>query len=129
MWSVGVQDFLDPADLSARLRRICRVVARHQQVNFGAELLRRRDRVERGLPDRLVVVLREDEDSHQITFASLRSLSTRAFASATLVPALRLGGSTTFSTLNRGETSTPSASGLSTSSVFFLAFMIFGSVT
>ena len=36
---------------------------------------------------------------------------------------------TTFKVLNRGDTSTPSASGLRFSSVFFLAFMMFGRVT
>ena len=64
----------------------------------------------------------------QITFASLRSFATSSFASATRPPPLRFGGSTTFSVVNRGVTSTPSASGLTTSSGFFFAFMMLGSV-
>ena len=49
------------------------------------------------LLDCRVVVLGDDQDGHQMTFASLRSLSTSAFASATFAPALRFAGSTTFS--------------------------------
>ena len=65
----------------------------------------------------------------QMTLASLRSFSTSALASATLTPALRVGGSSTFSVARRGLTSTPSASGLSVSSGFFFAFMMLGKVT
>ena len=64
-----------------------------------------------------------------MTFASLRNLSTSALASATFAPALRFEGSTTFSVASLGETSTPSASGFSVSSVYFFAFMMLGSVT
>src|SRR5262245_39764305 len=100
----------------------------NQNVNVAADLLRGGHRVERRLLDRLVVVLGKDQDAHESTLASLRSLSTRALASATLTPALRFAGSTTFKVLSRGETSTPSASGFSVSSAFFFAFMMFGSV-
>jgi len=65
----------------------------------------------------------------QITFASFLSLSTSAATSATLTPALRLGGSLTLSVLMRGLTSTPRSSGLKLSICFFLAFMMLGSVT
>ena len=129
MRRVRVQHLGDARDLRGGLGRGARVVARHQHMDVAADLLRGGDRVERGLLDRLLVVLGEDEDAHQITFASLRSLSTSAFASGTLTPALRLAGSTTLSVARRGVTSTPSASGLSVSSVFFFAFMMFGSVT
>ena len=67
--------------------------------------------------------------ANEITFASPRSFSISAFASATLMPALRFGGSSTFTVAIRGATSTPSASGFSISSGFFFAFMMFGSVT
>jgi hypothetical protein len=39
------------------------------------------------------------------------------------MPDLRLGGSSTFSVLRRGATSTPSASGASVSIGFFFAFL------
>ena len=105
------------------------LVAGHKDVDVAADFLRGGNGVEGGLADGLAVVIGEDEDGHQITFASLRSRSTSAFASGTLTPALRLGGSLTFSVCRRGATSTPSASGLSVSSTFFFAFMMFGSVT
>src|SRR5437660_8534134 len=124
-----MQHLCHAGDLRSGLGRIPGVVASDEDVNLAADLLRGGDGVERALANRLVVVLREDQDGHQITFASLRSLSTSAFASATLTPALRLAGSTTFSVVSRGATSTPNASGLSTSRVFFFAFMMLGSVT
>src|SRR5256885_618466 len=105
------------------------LLAGHQDMDGAADFLCRRDRVQGRLADRLVVVLGKNQDGHQITFASLRSLSTSALASATFTPALRLAGSTTLSVVSLGETSTPSASGFSVSSVFFFAFMMFGSVT
>ena len=47
-----------------------------------------------------------------MTLASLRSLATSSFTSATLPPPLRFGGSTTLSVVRRGVTSTPSAAGV-----------------
>ena len=46
-----------------------------------------------------------------------------------LTPALRLGGSVTFSVFRRNATSTPRSAGFNVSSGFFFAFMMFGSVT
>ena len=63
-----------------------------------------------------------------MTLASPRSLATSSFTSATLPPPLRLAGSVTLSVVSRGATSTPSVAGLVTSSGFFLAFMMLGSV-
>src|SRR5260221_4851135 len=124
-----MQDLLDAGDVRGRLGGFARIVARDQHMDIGAELLRGGHRVERRFLDHLVVVLREDQDGHQITFASLRSLSTRVFASATFAPALRFGGSVTLRTDSLGETSTERASGLGVSRGFFFAFMMFGSVT
>ena len=129
MRSIGMQHLRHPADLRGGLGRFRGLVAGHQHVNVAADLLRRGNGVQRRLADRLVVVLGKDEACHQMTFASLRSFSTSVFASATLIPALRLAGSTTFSVCSRGAMSTPSASGLSVSRGFFFAFMMFGSVT
>jgi hypothetical protein len=123
------QDLLHAGGLRRRLGRVAAIVAGDEDMHVGVDLLRRGERVERRLAHRPVVVLRENQDRHQSTFASLRSLSTSAFTSATLAPALRFEGSTTLRVSSRLETSTPSASGLMFSSVFFLAFMMFGSVT
>ena len=71
--------FFTPAICAAALAASPRLVPGDQHVDLAAELLRGGDGVERRLLERLVVVLGEDEDGHQITFASLRSLSTSAF--------------------------------------------------
>ena len=63
----------------------------------------------------------------QITFASLRSLSTSAATSATLTPALRGAGSATLIVVRRGAGSTPRSAGLIVSIAFLRAFMMFGS--
>src|SRR5262249_29952064 len=102
------------------------VLARDQQMHLAADLAGGSDGVERGRLDRRVVVLGQQQDRHQITFASLRSLSTSSLTLFTFTPDLRLAGSTTFRVLTRGATSTPSASGLSCSIGFFLAFMMLG---
>ena len=47
-------------------------------------------------------------------------------ASATITPASRPAGSTTFRVVRRGAISTPSSSGVVVSSCFFLAFIIAG---
>src|SRR5512135_3568644 len=126
---VRVQHFRDPGNLCGGLRRATALVAGDQQVDLAADLLRGSDRAEGRLLDRLVVVLGEYEDRHQITFASFLSFSTSALASATFTPPLRFAGSVTLSVFRRGATSTPSASGFRFSSGFFFAFMMFGSVT
>src|SRR6185295_11907694 len=85
-------------------------------------------RLERG-----VVVFGNNKYGHvvlpQITLASFFSFSTSVATSGTLMPAPRFGGSLTFSVFRRGFTSTPRSSGLTVSSCFFLAFMMFGKVT
>ena len=48
--------------------------------------------------------------------------------SATLMPALRFGGSVTVTVARRGATSTPRSAGFTTSIGFFFAFMMLGSV-
>jgi len=76
-----------------------------------------------------VVVFGNDKHGHdQITFASFFSLATRVATSGTLMPAPRLGGSSTFKVARRGATSTPKAAGAMVSMGFFLAFMMLGRV-
>src|SRR3546814_18239067 len=50
------------------------------------------------------VVLGDDQRRHQITLASLRSLSTSSATEATFTPALRAGGSFTATMVSRGLT-------------------------
>ena len=83
-------------------------------VHVGVHLARGGDGVGDVGADGLVVMRGDDENGHgQITPASFFSLSTSSATVFTLMPPLRLGGSSTFSTLSRGATSTPSASGAS----------------
>src|SRR5262249_4888240 len=117
----------DAGNLGTRIGRALGVLAGDEQVDVAADLAGGGDGVERGRLDRRVVVLGQQQDRHQITFASLRSLSTSSLTLFTFTPDLRLAGSTTFSVFTRGATSTPSASGFSCSIGFFLAFMMLGS--
>src|SRR3546814_11857197 len=76
-----------------------------------------------------VVVLGDDQRRHQITLASLRSLSTSSATEATFTPALRAGGSFTATLVSRGVTPTPRSSGVRVSIGFFLHFMMLGRET
>ena len=67
------------------------------------------------LPDPKVLAITQDR------------LSTSSATEPTLIPAERFGGSTTFSVVSRGVTSTPRSSGFSVSTGFFFAFMMLGS--
>ena len=61
-----------------------------------------------GLLDAGGVEFEQDEGRHrQITFASVLSLFTSSATDFTFTPALRLGGSLTFSVVRRGAGSTP----------------------
>ena len=101
--------------------------AGYQHVHICPELLCGSHRVQRGRFEFGVAVFGNNQGSHQITFASLRSLSTSSSTDPTLMPALRSGGGETFSVFTRGVTSTPSSAGVNVSSGFFFAFMMFGS--
>ena len=97
-----------------------------QDVDRIVQRPRRRDRGQGRLGQPAVLVLRQDQDAHQITLASWRSLSTSSATLATRTPDWRRGGSSTFRIWWRGAMSTPSCSGVSTSIGFFLAFMMLG---
>ena len=78
----------------------------------------------------LVVVLRQDENGHQITPASFLSLPKSSSMPSTShpYPACRFGGSSNLRVDEaRRATSTPSSSGVSVSIGFFFAFMMLGS--
>ena len=105
------------------------VGAGDQHVDVATDFLGGGDGVQGGGLQALVVVFGDNENGHdQITLASFFSLFTRSATSATLMPALRFGGSLTLMVVRRGATSTPRSGGLTVSSGFFLAFMMLGSV-
>ena len=100
----------------------------YQKVNLTADLRGGRDGAARGLGDGRPAAVGENQDGHlQITFASLRSFATSSCTEPTFTPAWRFGGSSTFSTVRRGVTSTPRSAGLTVSIGFLRAFMMFGS--
>src|SRR4029077_11041691 len=125
---VGEQHLANPGNPAGSLRHSTAVLAGDQNVDLRTgDLVGGGNRVEsRGL-ERPVVVLGDDEGGHQITRASVLSLSTSSTTEPTLWPPCRFGGSSTLRTTRRGVTSTPRASGVVVTIGFFLARMMFGS--
>ena len=68
----------DPVHRRGRFRGAPAAFTAHEQVNVGVELSCRGNRAERCVENGRAVVLGIDENAHQITLASFRSLSTRA---------------------------------------------------
>src|SRR5205807_8088203 len=100
----------------------------HQNIDLrGGDFICGGNRVERRGLQRPVVMFSDDESSHQITRASVFSLSTSSATEPTLWPPWRFAGSSTLSTTRRGVTSTPSAWGVVVAIGFFFALMILGS--
>ncbi|MNF87279.1 hypothetical protein D3C84_697430 [compost metagenome] len=97
-----------------------------QHVDVATDLLSGGHGVQGRSTQRCVVVLSDNQDSHQITFASFFSFSTSSATDLTLMPALRAAGASTLRVFTVEAVDTPSASGVSTSSGFFLAFMMLG---
>jgi len=126
---IGHQHFFHAGNRRCRLCGGSALVSCNQYVDVTADLQSCGNRVEKRRLDGGVVVFANKQSSHQITFASLLSFSTSSCTLLTSLPALRFGGSCTFSVFRRGATSMPSASGVNVSRGFFLAFMIFGRVT
>ncbi|MOA31708.1 hypothetical protein D3C78_1528810 [compost metagenome] len=128
---VGDQNRAHPGDLGGGFGHRGAVVAGDQQVDVatdgsGSDLLGGRDRVEGRRGQGGVVVFGNDENGHQITFASFFSFSTSSATDLTLIPALRAAGASTLRVFSVEAVDTPSASGVSRSSGFFLAFMMLG---
>src|SRR6185312_2118862 len=124
---VGEQHLGDAGDLGGSVGgRLC-AGSCDQHMELAADCRGGGDGVERRSLERLVVVLGDDEKSHQITRASFLSLSTSSCAEPTFLPPWRFAGSSTLSVLRRGATSTLSTSGVTCSIGFFFAFMMLGS--
>ena len=85
----------DAGDLRRRLGDAGAILAGHQHVNVTVEGGRGGHRVQHGRHQLVVVMLGENQNAHQITFASFFNLLTSSATSATLTPAWRLGGSST----------------------------------
>ena len=103
------------------------VGAGHQHVHL-AQLLRRGDRAARRLLHAGIVEFEQNKRRHrQITFASVLSFCTSSATEPTFTPALRFGGSLTFSVVSRGAGSTPRSAGFIVAIGFLRAFMMLGS--
>src|SRR5215470_8254012 len=136
--SIDDAHLVDALDLSGGLRRRRARVPGDQQVHGLPDLYRGGDRIQCAHLERRIVVLGNNqgghvssspESRHGIAFASFLSFATSSSTLFTTTPALRLDGSSTFKVLSRGDRSTPKSCGLTTSSVFFFAFMMLGNVT
>ncbi len=124
---VGDQHLGNACDLGSGFGHATHVLASDQDGDVATNLLRSSDGVQGGSAQCAVVVLSDYQDSHQITFASFFSFSTSSATDLTLIPALRAAGASTFTVFTVEAVETPRASGVTTSSGFFFAFMMLGS--
>src|SRR5690554_3503798 len=105
----------------------------HQHVDIATDRLCCRNHVGGGAGQGAIVMFREYQNAHEIssfqsTLASFLSLSTSSSTEPTLTPPWRSAGGSTLSSLTRLPTDTPRSAGDLTSSGFFLAFMMSGSL-
>ena len=105
---VGHAHFGHACELSGRRRGGADVLAGDQHIDRTAELERGGERARGRVVQLAAGDLGQKKGRHrQITPASSCSLATSSATDLTLTPALRPAGSAVFSTLRRGETSTP----------------------
>ena len=124
--ALGDVDLPDPVEPGAGLGGLRGPLADHQRGDGVAHLAGGRERPGRHVVEHAVLLFGDQQNRHRITPVS-RSLPTSSPTEATLAPPWRAGGSTVFSTVRRGVTSTPKSSGVLASTGFFLAFMMLGS--
>ena len=105
---VGDQHLRHALKLGRRLGGGADICARDENIDGLPELERRGQRARGRIVQLPARDFRQKKGRHrQITPASSCSLATSSATDLTLTPDLRPGGSTVFSTLSRGETSTP----------------------
>ena len=122
---VGDMDLADAGDLGGGGSDAVHALAGDEQMHL-TQLRRGGDGGQRGILDGGAVMFDPDERLHFATPMDL-SLPTSASTSATFTPAVRLAGSTTFSVVSRGVTSTPKSAGVFCAIGLDFAFMMFGS--
>ena len=123
---VGDQYLGDAGDLGGGFGHRATALTGDQHMDIATDLLGSRHGVQGGRSQGGVVVFGNDENGHQITFASFFSFSTSSATDLTLMPALRAAGASTLRVFTVEAVDTPSASGVTTSSGFFLAFIMLG---
>ncbi|MNO53324.1 hypothetical protein D3C76_437670 [compost metagenome] len=124
---VGDQYLGHAFDLGSGFSHTTDVLASDQHGDVATDLGSGSDGIQGGTGQSAIVVISDYQDSHQITFASFFSFSTSSATDLTITPALRAAGASTLTVLTVEAVETPRASGVTTSSGFFLAFMMFGS--
>ena len=126
---VGEQHLSRSGDLGGGLGNGAAILAGHQDVDLTGPAISLAAATALRVAgfSAAVVMFGDDQSSHQITRASVFSLSTSSATEPTLWPPWRFAGSSTLSTTRRGVTSTPSASGVVVAIGFFFALMILGS--
>src|SRR6185369_4554891 len=102
---ISDMDLADARDLRGRLGNRADALPRHQQMDL-AKLRGCGDGRQRSILQHAALMLDPDQRLHAATPNAL-SFATSSSTSATLMPAVRLGGSATLSVLRRGLTSTP----------------------
>ena len=102
---VGDVDLANAGDLRCRLRDRVDAMPSDQQVNV-AQLRCGGDCAQRRVLDAACIIFDPDQRLHA-TIPMSFIFDTSASTSATLMPAVRFGGSTTFSVVSRRVTSTP----------------------
>ena len=120
------EDLGDAGDLRGGFAGPAAILAGDQDVDVLVDLRGGGHDVARDGLQLALGVLSDDEDAHQITFASFTSFSTSSWTVFTLPPPWRFGGSATLITFRRGVMSAPRSSGDISSIGFFFAFMMFG---
>ncbi len=125
--TVDVQHLGDTDNLPCGHGGGARIAAGHQHVHIGVDGGSSRHGIKNDGNDCRIVVIGDDENSHQMTPTSFFSLLTSSATVSTLIPPSRCDGSVTFSVVRRGAMSTPSSSGVISAISFFFAFMMFGS--
>src|SRR4029077_8284631 len=105
---VGDQHFRHALKFGGRLRGSADIFTRNKDIDGLPKFDRRGQRTRGRIVQFAARDFRQKKSRHcQITPASSCSLATSSATDFTLTPDLRPGGSTVFSTLSRGETSTP----------------------
>ena len=102
---INDMDLSDTGDLRGGFGDSADALTRDQQMDL-AELGCRGDDRQRGVLQHAAFMFDPDERLHAATPKAF-NFATSSSTSATLTPAVRLGGSATFSVLRRGDTSTP----------------------
>ena len=98
---------LDAVEFRQRHGGLRRTLAENEPMHGFAQLFRGRQRTGRHIVEMPVLLFGEEQGSHQSIPTSDLSLPTSSATDATLMPPLRLAGSTVFRTVRRGVTSTP----------------------